>query len=93
MDCWIKALEFEAGIGGGETPVDAALGGIAIADPSGDLVFEGWPVAQAPIETLLSQGAQLNLGDVEPTAVFGRVMKLQAPGQAPSFWGREGLIE
>jgi hypothetical protein len=39
-----------------------------------------------PVEALPAQGAQLDLGDVEPGAMLGRVVNLEPVGQALGFF-------
>src|SRR5947208_1312426 len=89
----VETLEFDAGVGGAEAPVDRRLGTIACGLPSGDLMPQQIRTAEASIQTLLPQHGQFDLGHVEPTAVFGRVMKLQFPRDPPRLGGRERLVE
>jgi hypothetical protein len=65
--------ELDAGVGGGELPVDLALVGVGGALPGGEFGIEGVDVGDAPVEALASQGGELDLGDVEPGAVSGCV--------------------
>ena len=43
-------------------------------------MFEDFRVGDAAVEALPAQGAQLDLGDVEPRAMLGRVVDLQPVG-------------
>ena len=40
-----------------------------------------------------TQNTQFKLGHIEPTAVFGRVVKLQLSLDSPCFLRREGLVQ
>src|SRR5512132_3417610 len=71
LSCWVEVLELDAGIGGGEAPVDPAAGGIAGGLPGGDFAFQRRPVGQPPVQALLGQHAQLDLGHVQPAAMLG----------------------
>ena len=55
--------------------------------PGGEFGVEHVEVVDAPVEALAGQGGQLDLGDVEPGAVLGRVVDLQAFGQAIALAG------
>jgi hypothetical protein len=81
-----------AGVFGGEVPLDLALAGVDGVLPDGQLSVEEAGVVDSPVQALPGQGAELDLGDVEPGAVFGGVVELQALGQRESFPGLEGLI-
>jgi hypothetical protein len=63
--------EFDAGVGGGELPLDLALVGVGGVLPGGEFGVEGVEVGDAAIEALAGQGGELDLGDVEPGAVSG----------------------
>ena len=56
-------LELDAGIVGGEAPVDAAPCGVAVGDPGGDLPFEGLAVRQASVQALAGEDAQFDLSE------------------------------
>jgi hypothetical protein len=70
--------EFEAGVGGGELPVDLALISVGGVLPGGEFGVEGVDVGDAAVEALASQGGEFDLGDVEPGAVFRGVVDLQS---------------
>ena len=79
--------EFDAGVGGGELPVDLALVGVGGVLPGGEFGVEGVEVGDAPVEALAGQGGEFDLGDVEPGAVSGGVVDLQALGQGECLAG------
>ena len=60
----VQAFEPDAGVGGGELPLDLALVGVGGVLPGGEFGVEGVEVGDAPVEALAGQGGQLDLGDV-----------------------------
>src|SRR5215216_4893960 len=91
--CWVDAMEFDAGLRGGEAPVHRRLRLVALLLPGRDLAGQGRAVADAPVQALAAQDRQLDLGLIEPTAMPGRVMELQLAPDSPRLGGREGLVE
>ena len=85
--------ELATSLSGGEQPMDGDLLGVAQALPRGNLLLHGTERRQAPIETLVAQHRQFAFGDVQPTAVLGRVMKVQLAGDAARFRCREGGVQ
>ena len=77
----------------GKAPANAGLGVIAAGLPGCDLTFEDFRVGDPAVQALPAQGAQLDLGDVEPRAMLGRVVDLQLVGQALGLGRLEGLVE
>ena len=77
----------------GEVPVDLPLVGVDGVLPGGEFVVEYLEVLDPPIEALPGQGGQLDLGDVEPGAVFGGVVDLQPGGEAARLDRLERLIQ
>ena len=67
----VEAFEAAAGIGGGELPVDADLGGIAGGGPGVHFGRQRRRIGQAAVQTLAREHAELDFGDVEPAGVFG----------------------
>ena len=74
--------KFDAGVAGGEPPVDLALVGVDGLGPGGEFGVEDGEVGDTPAEALLGQAAQFDLGDVEPRAVLGRVWISSRPARA-----------
>ena len=79
--------ELDPGIGGRELPLDLALVGVGGVLPGGEFGVEGVEVGDAPVEALAGQDGQLDLGDVEPGAVAGRVVDLQSLRQRNAVAG------
>ncbi len=77
----------------GEAPVDLGLAVVAVLFPSGDLTAHCLQILNASVEALTTQGAQLDFRNVEPTAVLGRVVDLQAFRQVAGFLRGEGLVQ
>jgi len=69
--------EFDAGVAGGEPPVDLALVGVRGVGPGGEFLVEDIEFGDAPAEALFGQAGQFDLGDVEPGLVLGGVVDLQ----------------
>lgn len=66
--------EFDAGVVGGEVPPDLALIGIGLPLQGSEFGAQGLEALDAPVQTLTGQHRELDLGDVEPRAVFGSVV-------------------
>ena len=69
----------------GEAPEDAGGGVIARRHPGRRLGVQGGPIRDAPLQTLPAEDRQLQFGHVEPTAMGGGVVPLQALGDATGF--------
>ena len=86
-------LEFDASVRGCEAPIRLGVIFVAILFPGGDLVGKDLLVGYAAVETLGRQDGELELGQIEPAAVFRRVMPFEPLDEPPGFGGREGLVE
>src|SRR6266508_4138872 len=64
-------LELDAGIRGGEAPIDGAAGGVAVSLPGGDFALQCGPVGEATVQALLRQHAQLDLRHIQPAPILG----------------------
>src|SRR5215213_4552840 len=74
LDFGVEAFEFMAGVVDFELPVDAALLGVGFLGPGADLRLQEVQLADAASRQALAREAtEFALGDIEPTAVFGRV--------------------
>src|SRR6266487_924689 len=93
LNCRIEVLELDPSILGGKAPVDPASGAVARRLPRCDLPLQGRPVGQPPVQALLRQHAQLDLGHVQPAPVLGRVVQLQPIGQPLRLGRLERLIQ
>jgi len=71
LSCGVEVLELDAGVLGGEAPVDPATGPVACRLPGRDLPLQGRPISQAAVQALPGQHGQLDLGHVQPAAVLG----------------------
>ena len=76
IKCRIKAFEIHAGVVRSELPVDLGLDAVSGRLPSRDLVAQDLEGGDAAVEALTDHDAELDLGDVEPTAVLGRGVDL-----------------
>jgi hypothetical protein len=63
-----------------------------LSPPRFDFGYEGFALANATIEALTAQHANLDFHHVEPTGMFGCVMKLQARKDAMRLRRREGVV-
>ena len=86
-------MEFGYGILGGETPVDDGLGLFALPLQGTDIVVEAVLVRVPLSQAAAGYDAELNLRHIQPTAMLGRVVKLQPPGYAPCLRRRERLVQ
>jgi len=62
--------------------VDGGAARVAVFQPGENFTTHGAEVRELAGQTLTAECAQLDFGDVQPTAVLGRVMDFQAFGQA-----------
>src|SRR5512134_3621944 len=91
--CGVEPVQFGSGMVKGEAPLRRGVLGIALRLPSCDLAGERLLVGDAPVQALAVEHRELQFGHIEPTAVLGRVLKLEPLDQAPCFLWRERLIE
>ncbi len=86
-------MQFRACFLNREMPSDRRLGRIAFSLQSGDFLDQGGLVSDPPCQALALKYTELQFGHVQPTALLGRVMKLQPFEKASRLCGREGLIQ
>ena len=91
--CRVQALQFHAGVSGGELPIGFDVLFVAAVLPGGDFLGQGLLVRDTSIETLTRQHAELGLGHVQPTAVFGRIVPFEPLDEAARLGGGESLVE
>ena len=66
---------------------------VAIFSPGRDFFDQGLEVWNAAIKALVREDGEFGFGHIQPAAVLGRVMPLEASGEAPGLGGREGFVE
>src|SRR5262245_15750061 len=93
LNLWVEAFEFDAGIQSGELPVHPFWGRVSPLFPLLGFLYKRLHVWDPTIQALHGQDTELNLSDIEPTAVLRGVMDLQTRGQPARLLWREGLIE
>jgi len=86
-------MEFDPGVIGSEAPVDRHVLSVAPGLVGRDGTLQGIGVGISALETGAAQHTELNLRHVQPTGVFGGVVKLQAFHDAPGFGGGKGLVQ
>lgn len=74
-------------------PVDTGLSRVAGIGPRLRLGFQGLDMGDPTAQALLGENAQLDLGDIQPASMFGRVVDLQAIEQATCFCRFEGFVQ
>ena len=74
-------------------PLGDGVSFVPLADPGGDLVDDGLFVGDAPVEALRGEDAEFGFGQVEPGAMFGRVVPFEAFDQTPGLGGGKGFVE
>lgn len=89
----VEAFERDAGVVGGEAPVDGNVAGVPVLLPSDDFRDEDLRIGNAAVETLATQCAEFGLGHVQPAAMLGRRMDFPLVGQAFGFGGRNGGLQ
>ena len=91
--CRVETDQFNAGIGGGKTPVDFLGGGVACGLPSGaSRASASWPGTQRRKPWRASTESSI-LGQVQPASRFGRVVDFQFAGQAARLGGRKRFVQ
>ena len=75
-------------------PLGAGVIFVSFADPGGDLVDDCLFIGDAPVGKLLrGEDAEFGFGQVQPGAVFRRVMPFESLYQTPGLGGGKGLVE
>src|SRR5512132_213859 len=93
LHLWVEAFEFDSGIMSRKLPVNAFLGRIAPLFPLCGFIYERFQIWDPPIQALQGKGTELDLGDIEPTAMLGGIVDLQTRGEPSGLLWRECLIE
>ena len=71
-------------VSGEKVPVYLGLSVVPVVLPGTDVASHGYQIGNSAIQALPVQGAKLDLGHVEPTAMLGRVMDFEAFRQPPA---------
>src|SRR5437762_10700065 len=74
---WVKMPQLDSGISGAELPADFAGLLVTLDIPIRQLPIQCHRVGDASVQALPRQKAQLDLGDVQPTAVARRIGDVQ----------------
>jgi hypothetical protein len=77
LNLWVKAFEFDAGIQSGELPVHPFLGRVSPLFPPLCFLGERFHIWDPSIQALHRQDTELDLSDIEPTAMLGGMVDLQ----------------
>src|SRR3954467_4889309 len=77
VDRRVELAELDPGVGGGEAPVGRDPGVVPPPLPSGHVALQVGPVPD-PLRQVTRERAELDLGHVQPRAVLGRVVDLEA---------------
>src|SRR6266699_4140143 len=86
-------MHLRASIGAGKAPMDAAATDIALRRQGHNVLPQMIEALDTLGQTAPLEDADLNLRHIQPTAVFGSVMHLQALPNALRFLGSKGLIK
>jgi hypothetical protein len=90
-ECRIKSSQLDPSGFRGETPAYGRSGSLSM--PSIERRSEIDHRSDPLIKRLPRKDGELNLGDVEPAAVFGGVVDLELLGEPARFFGLERLVE
>src|SRR5882724_7042357 len=89
----VQPLQFCSGVVDLELPVHAALFGVGLVGPDPDLRLQQRQFTDAAsVQALACEATQLAFSDVQPTAVFGRMAKVDPPDIPPRSLGRERRV-
>jgi hypothetical protein len=90
--CRIEFTKLDASVRGRELPIGPDSGSIAPMLPGVDMALQRRPLAH-PVRQIAAEGAQFDLGHIQPRAVLGRVVDFEPVGEALGFLGGERLVE
>src|SRR4029450_2060888 len=86
-------MQLHSCLRGRKLPVNGRPGGIAGSFRGGQFPFQHCCGGDAPVQALPSQDTEFDLSHVEPTAMLGRIVKLQLLANAVRFRRGKSLIE
>ena len=90
----VQSLQFCSSVVDFELPIDRALFGVGLVGPDSDLGLKQRQFADAAArQTLAVETTEFAFGDVQPTAVFGGVVKLDLVQNPTRLLRPEGLVE
>src|SRR5438876_8187938 len=94
LDFGVDRPQLASGVIDLHLPVDTGLCVVYIRGPSGGFGAHRLDIAEASTgHALTGQGTQFVLGDVQPTAVLGRVMEFNSADQLPCAFRLERFVE
>src|SRR5574341_1186719 len=85
--------QFDPSLTSREAPLHPTAFGIAGSGPGGDFCRQRRGLGNPPPQALLAEHAQFDFRHVQPTAIAGRVMDLQAAGQPMGLGRRKSFVE
>ena len=85
--------QLDAGLPGGEVPVDFWGVGIPSRLPRCHGLAQQWLGSNPPIRALARQHGEFAFGDIEPRPMLGRVMPFKALGQSARCSRRKPFIQ
>ncbi len=86
-------MQLGTSIIGGELPADAGVSCVALGLQGGDALNQRVVIGDWTREAAALDDADLDLGHIEPTAMFWRIVHLQAAGDSARLRRRERRIE
>ena len=86
-------MEFPSGVPGSEAPVDDGPGLVALAFQGLGLPAERSLVGEPLLQAGAGQYAELDFRHIQPSAVLGRMVKLQPFGNSPGLGSRERFVQ
>src|SRR5579864_5649118 len=93
IDDRIKIMELVTSVVGSKAPRDGTVLSIALGLQGSDALAQHLHAFHATRQTAASKDTDLDLGHIQPTAMFGRRMELHPPPDAPRFCRRKGFIQ
>src|SRR5436309_15968440 len=86
-------MELVTSIIGGKAPRDGAALSIALSLQGSDALAQVLHAFHATRQTPTGKNTDLNLGHIQPTAMFGSGVKLHAPQDAPRLGWLKGFVQ
>ncbi len=86
-------MEFGSGVLDAEAPSEAGLSLVSLQLQSANPPAERIPVRDPLPETIAGEDAEFDLRHIQPTAMLGRAVKIQTPGNPAGLSRRKALIQ